>query len=421
MREQYIIKFILSIVKNTIHEEVSSLEDCTEVDWQRVYEIAYDNMLLPLLYDPVQKLAEIYKIPEELLAYWKKIALESMLSEYEKYRALRQLLGLAKEQNITCILFKGCVLADMYPKYAVRVSSDTDIFIYQRDKDKVIKLFESLGYRKDEQSSKELVYVYRLDVMRHKVELHLSLWEDYKGSKIDLIENMNLTKEESLIKINACGMEITTLGYEEHLIFQMFHIIKHFSLQGVSIRYLIDVTLYVKRCKDYINFEYFWNKMEILNYDKFCENFFSICVQYLDMSPEILEGREIRVIPDTEKFLRDMINVGSIFDKKTTEWQLLSIMSPYFSGGHDIPKSKFGRQIKILFPASKDLPNEYAYARKYKIFLPIAWIHKYCCFFIKWHKHKGDWYDAKEKFIITEHRLSLMKSLGLVDGGKNGY
>jgi len=229
---------------------------------------------------------------------------------------------------------------------------------------------------------------------------------------------MNLTKEDSLIKINACGMEVTTLGYEQHFIFQMFHIIKHFSLQGVSIRYLVDVTLYLNRYEEYINFEKFWVKMEILSYAKFCENFFNICVQYLKMSPKILQGRKIRVSEDTEKFMMDLINVGSIFDEKNAGWQILGIITPYFIGEQDIPKSKFKRQIKILFPASKDLPNEYAYARKLKILLPIAWIHKCVYFLIKRHKHKGDWYDAKEKLTVAEHRLSLMRSLGLMDGGK---
>ena len=66
-----------------------------------------------------------------------------------------------------------------------------------------------------------------------------------------------------------------------------------------------------------------------------------------------------------------------------------------------------------MFPSSKVLPEEYAYAKKVRILLPIAWVHKGINFLKKRSKSKEDWYSASEKLEIAEHRLKLMKQQNL--------
>ncbi|HWT76034.1 MAG TPA: nucleotidyltransferase family protein [Mobilitalea sp.] len=415
MNDQYNIKVLLTCVNKAIHGETGLNEDINEADWDRIYELAKRNKLATVLIPFIQKSSENLNIPVALLADWKKEALGYMLAESRKYMVLRQILQLAKEEDITFILFKGCVLADMYPNYLSRITSDTDIFVYERDKKKAVRIFENMGFRKSTISSKDSVYKYILDSIFYKVELHFSLWEDYKSDKIRLMDEMRLTKEETLLRVKACGMDVVTLGYEEHLIFQMFHIIKHFSLQGVTIRYLVDITLFVNRFGEQINLQRFWEKMKILNYDKFCENFFYLCMQYLGMSSKIMEGRQAKIIGNVDDFIVDLMNVGISYEKRTADWHLVGILQPYFLGELVIPKSRFGRTLRILFPSSEVIP--FAYARKYKILLPVAWIHRCFYFLVKLPTCRKEIKDAKEKMHLAEIRLSLMQSLGLAGGG----
>lgn len=418
MQEQEIIQLILALVKNAMSESEPVDVDCTDIRWEDVFEIAIRNQLIPFLYDPVERLAAQYPIPKDLLRGWKQVAIRSMLEEYDKYRALKLLLHEAEKENIKFIIFKGAVLASLYPKYYERFSSDTDIFVYQKDKDKAVALFERMGYVKSEAASKESVFVYHLRKPLFVVELHFSLWEDYTGTKISLMEEMNLTDEATLIRVHACGINMNTLGYEEHLIFQMIHIIKHFSLQGVSVRYLVDVTLYINQYGKQIDFNSFWRKMKQLSYGTFCDNFFCLCIHYLGLSPDIMKGREGSVIGVKKHLILDMIQVGMMFADKQAGWQLLGLMTPYFTGEAEIPKTKFKRKLVLLFPKSKNLPEEYAYAKRHPFLLPVAWIHKLLFYLIKWHKNKNDWYNAREKLTIAEHRLALLQNLGLVERGE---
>lgn len=411
------VKFVLSLVNNSIHKKTSINMDLSGIDWEAVYDIARNNSIVPLLYDQIAMLSKQYEIPEDTMNKWKSKTFNSMLRECDKYRILRHLLSIAEKEKVRLIIFKGCALADLYPKYASRISGDTDILVYERDRENAVMVLEKAGFQKVESLSKDAVYIFFHKDIPYEIELHFSLWEDYKSARIDLLEKMELTKEQSLIKMDACGMQITTLGYEEHLVFQMFHIIKHFSLQGVNIRYLIDITLYIERYQNMIDLGSFWCKMEALNYDKFCDNFFAICIRYLGLTSEVLQGRGFKFTKNTDDFLEDLINAGSSRDKNNSNWELLGTFAPFFTGEQELSKLKIKRRINIVFPSRNYLPDKYHFAKKHVALLPIAWVHRFFSLSIKWLRNKDDWRNAKDKLKLIEHRLSLMKSLGLVDGG----
>jgi hypothetical protein len=415
MNNQFNIELFLNLVDGTIHNNINIDHEFQKVNWERIYELSSRNMLIALLYDTVQKLSVQYNICENLLLKWKNAALSYMLSEVNKYMILNKILSIAKEQNITLILLKGCILADLYPNYLTRISCDTDILVYERDKESVTRLLESLGFRKS-CFSKGSVFNYILDSAHYEIELHFSLWEDYKGSKINILNCMQLTKEESLIHRKVCGLEVTTLGYEEHFIFLIFHIVKHFSLQGSNLRSLIDITLYFNKYQPYINLKSFWDKIELLSYTKFCENIFTICIKHFGMSPKIIENRNIQLIDNMDEFLSDLMNIGPGYEKRTASWNVTGIIKPYFLGEQEIPKSKLHRMIRILFPAPNACLDPYV--RKHPILAPMVWGSRCHLYLFKMHKSRNLFYDFKERMTLSEIRLSLMYSLDLAERAK---
>lgn len=408
----------LKIVNEAMYPNDEINDSYGEVDFDALFRVARNNCMEAFVFTVVQKLSKDYSIPNNLVDFWKIAAMTCQMHEFEKYRILRTLLKEAEKQDIKLVIFKGCIIADLYPNYSYRFSSDTDIFVYESDIEKTLNLFKSMGFKKEEQYSKSKVCTYVYPDFDYVIELHYSLFEDYEGVKIKRLNNLDLTKEDTLITIQVCGVEVTTLGYEEHLIYQMFHIIKHFSLQGVGVRYLVDITYFINKYIEKIDIESFWRKIDYLDYTTFCRMFFKICIDYFGMDQTIMSKRGVVEKEGISEFLLDIINVGAIYDEKDAAWQILGIMTPYFTGEDKIPNTNLGIKMKVLFPSSKALPNNYAYAKKCKLLLPVAWVHKYINFLVKRHSHKDDWYEAGEKLAVAQHRLKLMKSLGLMDGGK---
>lgn len=341
-------------------------------------------------------------------------SLASVVYEYEKYKCIRRVLSLAGQKGIPFIIFKGCVLAGLYPQYIQRSSCDTDIFVYDVYRQQAIDMLVEAGYVINEEHSKEQVCVLRYSSFPHTIELHTCLWEDYQGKRLDILESMNLTAKEKLITLETCGFQVMTLGYEEHLIYQLFHIIKHFSLEGIGVKYLADITLYVDAYGKYIDFEQFWDRLEQLDYAKFAHYLFAICIEFLGMDSSILENRQMEMGEELYEFMLDLFNGGVFGGEKKDSWQILGMMTPYFTGEKKGAKSRLTRKLAVIFPRARDLQDHYAYARKHPILLPVAWVHKAVNYLIKYKQKGDDWYSAGEKLDVAEHRIDLMDKMGLL-------
>ena len=425
MNDTTLIAFF-ELLKDSIYKDNKITKQYDDVDWNRLFKLAVTNNLLSIMYTSAMKYG-IHEMPEELRKSMKMLSLQNMLLESHKYLAIRKIVDKVEEENFSLIFFKGIILAELYPYHLLRTSDDTDVFLDKADKEKAIKILEELGYIRNEEHSKDTVPVYVNQDLGHVVELHFSLWEDYKGPQMNLLDRMELTNVEKLVKRNVFGIDILSMGYEDHLIYQMFHIIKHFATQSVGVRYLSDITLYINKYYEYIDIPSFWNKIKTLGYEKFCYTFFQLCVELLGMDSRILQEAKSVTGADKIQLLYDMISpIGETRDNMAS-WQIYSLITPYLQGDATVSDSKFIRKVKILFPGTNALPDRCSYARKYPILLPVAWMHRIIGWLYRYIRHyisrkyltEGDMYGVGGKLSAAEYRLSLMKEMGLVTNKNN--
>lgn len=386
------------------------LEKYRDIESEVIRERARQGGQMALLSANINKFACFRK--EENIPPEKNLA--SVVYEYEKYKCIRSVISLAEQKGIPFVIFKGCVLAGLYPQYIQRSSCDTDIFVYRSYRQQAIDMLVGEGYVINEEHSKEQVCVLKYNSFPHTIELHTCLWEDYEGKRLDILEHMELTAKEKLITLETCGFQVTTLGYEEHLIYQLFHIIKHFSLEGIGVKYLADITLYVDAYGKYINFEQLWDKLEQLDYAKFAHYLFAICIEFLGMDGSILKNRQMEMGDELYEFMLDLFNGGVFGGTKKDSWQILGMMTPYFTGEKKGAKSRFRRKLAVIFPRAKDLQDHYAYARNHPVLLPFAWVHKAVKYLFKYKQRSDSWYSAGEKLDVAEHRIDLMDKMGLL-------
>ncbi len=399
---------------DNIESSISKINlDC--INWSEVYEASKINGIIALMFPVIEYIQNTGKIiNDDIYDNWKKETKGIMFFELPKYTAIRKIINASEEKNIRVVFFKGLVLADLYPNYLYRSSCDSDIYIDKKDIKAFEKLLVELGYEKNITSSKNEVQVYKNNQKTHMVEAHTCLWEDYKGPRMTILDGLGLTNPDTLIGLKTCGIDITTLGHEQHLIYQVFHIIKHFSLNGIGIKYLIDITLFVNKYLDQIDIKDFWNKIDRLGYTKFTEYFFYICHKYLGMTDEIYAYRKPVIGKDILSFIVDLISVGNI-NEREAGWQIMGAMEAYFTGNERVSDSRFRRKLQMIFPSVKALPKVYDYAKKYPVLLPVAWIHRDIKFIIKKICQKDNVYGVTEKIDVAENRLYLIKHLGLAD------
>jgi hypothetical protein len=154
--------------------------------------------------------------------------------------------------------------------------------------------------------------------------------------------------------------------------------------------------------------------MEVLGYSTFCMVFYEVCNSYLDLNPEIFNYRERYRVVGMEDLLLDIINVGKIYDKQVSCWQIMPMMLPYLSGHKKIYQNKWKHFLHKLFPSPGEMSDAYAYAKKNTLFLPIAWIQRVIVHFTKREDTVGEYlYDKSEKKEVFDHKIKLMRTLGL--------
>lgn len=305
------------------------------VSWEIQYRYARESNLLALTWPAVKRLAKTEHMDTDLLERWEQGAQEEREHTASHQKALGIFLQKAEMAHLPFAVFKGCVLADLYPDASMRYSKDTDLLIRMEDTASFYHFLEQEGYFQEEERSNEQVPVFVRPDPYHKVELHFSLWETYNGPKIQQMNTMHITDPSTFVFCQALGHTVQTLGYTEHLFYLIFHICKHVVTEADTFGGLVDLTLFVNNYKDQIDFSRLWNWLEQLGYSYFAELLFNCCIRYLRMDDIAMEGRATPSYEDVGCLITEYIRACTL--KLTPHYnRLLYAIMTLFVDGSDV-------------------------------------------------------------------------------------
>lgn len=279
-----------------------------------LYDFSCLNKLIPLTVNMLSWLKPVSDDEKQLVKYWKEEAAGLVFLEYRKLASVKNLIKLADERKLSLTFFKGYLLANLYPDFTLRNSSDTDILIEPSQLTKVCSLLEELNYYHQNSSDTENVYTYvyvESGVPIHKIEVHTSLHENMQGWQLSYFESLNLSSPAKNISVKCCGTSFTTLNYKEHFIYQIFHMVKHLCCHGFPARYLIDTALFIKAYHKLIDWFEIDNIMNQLGYSHFCRQLYSILIRYLAAPSCILCGKPLCSEEEFRDLLHDILHFGA--------------------------------------------------------------------------------------------------------------
>ena len=419
-------KIFLDILKCLVNNSRFGLNDKIEVDAKaadinRLYDYAVRSKLICATFDAIRF---VNANDNPMYRIWQKYAFEFGLKQINRNNATNKILEEAKTANAKAVVFKGMVLAQLYRKPELRVSSDTDILTDRENEDKMVSVLERLGYVKLVDKSKDEVYNYYNEEFSHLVELHFCLWEDFKGERMEILNSLELDTRTEDVMIN--GIEVTTLTTEAHLVYMMFHLVKHYILEGANLKFLFDMALFINRYYDEIDWKFFEESMERLSYIEFANSIFYIMVNYMGLRDDAMshvklsksketETIELSITDTIEVILDDLLK-GGVRGDGSSSFQMLGIMTPYLTGETDNDGDNgLKRKLSIIFPSVKRLDaKRFWYAKKIPLLLPVAWVHKWLNFIFYKIRHHNGTYSASEKLRAADKRITLLKDSGLL-------
>ena len=408
------LEYLFQTLDSVLHDKPVP-QPPADIDWERYFTAASAGEVIFLLYNKLDELQGQERPPQDRMQWLKYYSMQSGMKRLQCYDLLAKLLNAAEKRGIRVLVFKGPVLANLYPQPMMRNSCDMDIYVDPKDLPELERLMVELGYVKNQEHSKDCVPVYMYEKIL-LVEAHCRLYEDYEGKRIDMLESMDLTRQDHQVSMEVCGLPVTTLGYEEHLIFLMFHLIKHISYNGCSLKTIIDIVLYVNAYLEQIDLKSFWSRMKQLGYDTFCRTLFSIGCYYFGMRQDIFidDSYSENIAVGTMEHLYATGILKYTLVKQEEDRRAASIAFQSLQGKEDKKVGTFRMWVKTFFPSSKDLSFRYMYARKHPSLVWVAWIHRAFNNLTIRFLSKEHTQDMVGDMRLAKQKLALLKELDLM-------
>ena len=364
----------LSLLKSSLKNEKYDGEKIDFEDLVYIYKMSEIHHVVPMIYNAAYNEDFFKECDANFQAMFKSSAFRYIFSQIQRTNHFLEVYKKLSEKNIKILVFKGIIFRNMYNNPDDRISSDEDILIKKEDYEKVKEFFLSEGFEFIDKGE-ECAYFSKSTGLCIEVSTSLFSHESKAYGHLNkLFEDVF----EKSIKINIDKIDILTLSHEQHLIYIVFHNMKHFLTGGFGIRQVADFSKYIETYGEYINWEKFWSDLKDLNYDTFALNLIEISLKYLGFNDDkitypdnITSFDELKnsqkYYINSESLINDILDAG-VFGASTKDRKHTALMT--LDAVEDKKKSN---RLKAVFPNVNYLKDNYTYLQKYPILLPVAW------------------------------------------------
>ncbi|MGJ5673897.1 MAG: nucleotidyltransferase domain-containing protein [Nostochopsis sp.] len=213
-------------------EQIKSLIQQVDLNWQEITSSAWKHGLMPLLYSNLNAIASDI-VPENVLNQLRQLLYTNAQRSFMLTGELVQLLRLLQENGILAVPYKGPVLANfLYGNIGLRQFCDLDILVQPQDVLKFKTLLISRGYRPKLQLTEAEEITYLKDKSKHTY----NFINDSKGIMVEV--HWRITPRytsaiavkyiwENLHSSTLGGMEIYSFSAEDWLLLLTNHASRH--------------------------------------------------------------------------------------------------------------------------------------------------------------------------------------------------
>lgn len=337
----------------------------TEINWNEVIEECREHQISSLVYSGISK-ESLKNIDNNILDKWKKETFMSGVYQINHIKQISRVLSIFNDNNISVIALKGLVVRDLYPKSELRTMGDADILVHENDLENVINILEKEGYIEQGRNEYHIAFIRG----NSHIEVHWTLDSEERFDAIDELKDETWSRA---IDVKVGDSKSLSMCDEDLLLYSCMHMAKHFINSGFGIRQVCDVFLLVEKRGQYIDWDSFINRTKRSGIYKFTMSIFAICNRLFRMSiPDELKG----FVEFDNVYLDELIDTiwaNGVHGKKN----IAGIVARQFTEeGNGIKNNWIDRIKKIYFPTGNNLSERYGYAKRNKILLPIAWIHR---------------------------------------------
>lgn len=320
------------------------------LNWEYIWKKAAEQNISGLLASVILMLPK-EKQPQNV-RQWRTVSAKTTYLMESKNAEFQRMAAILAKNNIQPVYLKGCMARELYKNPALRIMGDFDLFIEERERDSVWRIFEEEGYEVTPN-------YYRDEMFMIKAKKGMMLWEIFTS----LLEEFKTDTSYWNLRMRECTRRdengCLRLDQTYDFAYTVLHASKHFLNRGCGIRALLDMMLMLKKY-DSIDFEAVAELCGSQGVSKILSHVYNAAEKTFEIPVNTDYDQT-----DTEAFLEYMLQYGVFGHYKSYVGRVLD-------------KDNTGGTLKmILFPGIKIMARENSYVRKFPFLLPIAWLQRF--------------------------------------------
>ena len=403
LQKNNFFKLLSSVIQN---QPMPALQK--PVDWHAILSVAKEHNLQSLIFERAGTDYEFQSQPEH--SYWQRSVITSVVGQAYRTELFLQLYSVLLKADLHPVVMKGIICRQLYGKLCDhRPSGDEDLLIPISDFARVKQVLEEQGYKTEyaNETQQQLERIQEVDFFHKKenfhIEVHLNAMgreNAFRAKMSDCFQNVF----EHAIDVEIQGVQVRTLAHTDHLLYLVFHALKHLSGGGFGLRQVIDILLYQERFGAEVDWNEFGEKLRSIQAESFWSDLVHIGNTYLGFA---LEAPLEPNCPD--ELLEEIMASGAFGNRTMAEKTAAKATIAAF----DSPKSgAIGRMFRAIFPPRAMLINQYPYLQENPWMLPIEWVKRWSRY-IKRSKASDENLSA-ESIKISNRKIALLKKYNLL-------
>jgi hypothetical protein len=345
--------YFLQLLSAYINNELPPIPNDT-VNWAELLKLSKIHSVQAMIFMAIDKLTEKPPIYAEL----KKDFIISVNVSTMQEIWMEKLIDALHKNNIDHTLMKGYVLRNYYPNKEARTFGDIDFLINNEDREKSHTVIQSVGFEYDNDAYSRDVWTYHKGIVN--LEVHTDIIYEDLFNDIDFRAYFReKIKNKQLISGNTYELK-----REDHFIYILVHLAKHFYNAGIGIRMCMDVAVFINKYGKQLDFNYINNEMTALKLDEFLNTIYFICSKYFNT--------EINCIPirqENEYLIMEYILNHGVFGFNDKDMESVKY--------HKKEQTTSKIFLSTFFPSYEIMQKQYDwFTNKPKYLLPYAWIRR---------------------------------------------
>ncbi len=404
-------KDFLQLLKSTIQNQKTPIQ--ISPNWHETLKLASIHKVMPLIYESSYKTESFKKTEQDFQKHFKTTSMQIIYSQIQRSDRFLQLYKELNKAGLKILVFKGIILRELYPIPDERISGDEDLLIEKKDLKKAIKILEENDMERGLSDEEEAnVYHYFCKKTGLHLELHTTLFGE-QSTINKKMEEIFATVFQDADTININNVDLHTFSIDKHFLYIICHAIKHFVSCGTGIRQICDISMYINKHHEIINWDYIWEEIIDLGYDTLVVNLLQIAIDYLglDENKIIYPKNKNTYYINTKDLLEDIME-GGVYGASTQARLNAANMS--LDALNKESKSKIKSNLAAIFPKAETLKGRYKYLEKYPILLPVAWGSRIFTYTKERDSLSSVGATAKETIAVGNRRIDLLKEYKLI-------